>query len=180
MTTVVFLAEWALRSGIVYQANPTLKTQVVPNPYPSSGDWRYPESMMARILIIAVCLCASGVPLLSQAQNATPQPQQQPAQPEQNQKNPFESIPPVPPQAAVGPGVIEGVDFRGSRRSPQDTLRETIFSKVGDTYNEDAVRRDVMALRSTNRFDDVRVSTEEGKKGGVILHFVVTDRLATQ
>jgi len=86
----------------------------------------------------------------------------------------------VPPQAAVGPGVIEGVDFRGSRRSPQDTLRETIFSKVGDAYNEDAVRRDVMALRRTNRFDDVRVSTEEGKKGGVILHFVVTDRPPTQ
>jgi outer membrane protein assembly factor BamA len=72
--------------------------------------------------------------------------------------------------------VIEGVDFRGSRRSSQDTLREAIFSKVGDAYNEDAVRRDVMVLRNTNRFDDVRVSTEEGKKGGVILHFVVTER----
>ena len=76
----------------------------------------------------------------------------------------------------VGPGVIESVDFRGSRRSPQDTLRKAIFSKVGDAYNEDVVRRDVVILRNTDRFDDVRVSTEEGKKGGVILHFVLTER----
>lgn len=76
----------------------------------------------------------------------------------------------------VGPGVIERVDFRGSRRSPQDTLRAAIFSKVGDAYNEDVVRRDVVILRNTNRFDDIRVSTEEGKNGGVVLHFVVTER----
>lgn len=82
----------------------------------------------------------------------------------------------------MGPGVIEGVDFRGSRRIPQNTLREAIFSKIGDAYNEDAVRRDVMVLRNTNsyRFDDVRVTTEEGKKGGVILHFVVTERPPSQ
>jgi outer membrane protein insertion porin family len=116
--------------------------------------------------------------LFSQAQNTpTPQPQQQPAQPAQDRKSPFESIPPAPPQVAVGPGVIERIDFRGSRRTPQDTLRQTIFSKVGDAYNEDAVRRDVMLLRNmiSYHFDDVRVSTEEGKKGGVILHFVVTE-----
>lgn len=79
-------------------------------------------------------------------------------------------------QTAAGPGVIEGIDFRGSRRAPQDTLRTFIFNKVGDAYNEDAVRRDVTALRNTKLFDDVRVSTEEGEKGGVILHFVVTER----
>jgi outer membrane protein assembly factor BamA len=128
----------------------------------------YPEVTMARILILAVCLCG-----LSQAQNTpAPQPQKQPAQ---SQQNPFEPIPPPPPQA-TGPGVIEGVDFRGSRHFPQDTLRAAIFSKVGETYSEDVVRRDVIMLRNTNRFEDVRVSTEEGKKGGVILHFVVTER----
>jgi outer membrane protein assembly factor BamA len=57
-------------------------------------------------------------------------------------------------------------------------LRRAILSKVGEAYNEDAVRRDVVILRNTNRFEDVRVSTEEGKKGGVILHFVVTERPA--
>jgi outer membrane protein insertion porin family len=135
---------------------------------------------MARILIIVACLCGSGAPLFSQAQNTpAPEPRQQLPQPVQNRQNPFEPIPAarVP---AVGPGLIEGVDFRGSRRSPQDALREGIFSKVGDPYNEHTVRRDVMILRNTNRFDEVRVSSEEGKKGGVILHFVVTDRPPTQ
>jgi outer membrane protein assembly factor BamA len=129
---------------------------------------------MVRVLIIAAFLCG-----FSQAQNApNPQPraQKQPAQPT---KNPFEPIQPEP-APNVGPGVIEGVDFRGSRQLPQDTLRTMILSKVGDAYKEDAVRRDVMILRNTNRFEDVRVSTEEGKKGGVILHFVVMDQPPTQ
>jgi outer membrane protein assembly factor BamA len=128
----------------------------------------YSEINMARILIIAACLCG-----FSQAQNTpAPQPKKQPAQSEQN---PFEPIPPPPPQT-IGPGGIEGVDFRGSRQFSQDTLRRAILSKVGDAYNEDAVRRDVMILRNTNRFEDVRVSIEEGKKGGVILRFFVTER----
>jgi hypothetical protein len=131
---------------------------------------RYTQTNMARILIIAACLCG-----FSQAQNTpAPQPQKQPAQSEQIA---FEPIPPAP-LPTVGPGMIEGVDFRGSRRIPQDTLREAIFSKIGDPYNKDAVRRDVVVLRNMNSygFDDVRVSTEEGKKGGVILHFIVTER----
>jgi hypothetical protein len=58
---------------------------------------------MARILMIAACLCG-----FSQAQNTpAPRPQKQPAQSEQN---PFEPIPPA--QApTIGPGVIECVDF---------------------------------------------------------------------
>jgi outer membrane protein insertion porin family len=135
---------------------------------------------MARILIIAACLCGTGGLLFAQAQNtATPQPQQQPPRPEQNRENLFQPVPPAPP-SAVGPNVIEGVEFRGARRIPQDMLRRAIFSKVGDAYNEDTVRRDVVTLRNTNRFDDVRVSTEEGKKGGVVLRFVVTERPPVQ
>ena len=133
--------------------------------------WTILKTDMARILIIAaVCLCG-----FSQAQN-TPasRPQNQSAQ---SKQNPFEPIPPEP-VATVGPGRIQRVDFRGSRRIPQDALRQAIFSKTGDPYNEDTVRRDVMVLRNSEnyRFDDVRVSTEEGKRGGVILHFVVTER----
>jgi hypothetical protein len=76
---------------------------------------------MARILIIAACLCGGGASLFSQAQNPPPpQPRQQSAQPEQDRKSPFESIPPAPPQVAAGPGVIERIDFRGARQVPQD------------------------------------------------------------
>lgn len=134
--------------------------------------WTILKINMARILIIAAAVCLCG---FSQAQNTpTPQAQKQSAK---SKQNPFEPISPAP-VPTVGPGKIEGVDFRGSHLVPQDTLREAIASKMGDPYSEDAVRRDVMVLKNTDnyRFDDVRVSTEEGKNGGVILHFVVTEK----
>jgi outer membrane protein assembly factor BamA len=73
---------------------------------------------------------------------------------------------------------MEGVDLRDSRQFLQDTIRGAIFSKAGEAYSEDAVRCDLIILREMNRFEDVRVSTEQGKKGGVVLHFVVTERPA--
>ena len=59
---------------------------------------------------------------------------------------------------------------------PQDTLRAMIFSKVGDVYNEDTMRRDFMALWNTNRFDDIRLETERGERGAVVIRFVLTER----
>ena len=44
-----------------------------------------------------------------------------------------------------------------------------IFSKVGDVYNEDTLRRDFMALWNTNRFDDIKLETEKGERGGVVV-----------
>ena len=126
---------------------------------------------MARILIIAAfCFCG-----FSQAQN-NPSSQTQ-KQSDESKRNPFEPISPVSAPPA-GPGRIERIDFRGSRLVPQDTLRQAISSKMGDPYSEDAIRRDVMILKNTDsyRFDEVRVSTEEGRNGGVILHFVVTEK----
>jgi len=72
--------------------------------------------------------------------------------------------------------VIEGIEFRGARRVPQDTLRAMVFSKVGDVYNEDTLRRDFNALWNTNRFDDIRLEMEKGERGGIIVRFVVTER----
>jgi outer membrane protein insertion porin family len=132
----------------------------------------------------------------------TQQPQQNPSQQNPprpqtpNQQNPFENVPEVPqnpnqnkpqPQqnpsgvqeakpAAVGADIIEGVDFRGQRKVPQDTLRALIYTKKGDTFNEEAIHRDFIALWNTGRFDDLRVETEKGPAGGIILRFVVTER----
>jgi outer membrane protein insertion porin family len=148
-----------------------------------------------------VCLCGLLTVISARAQN--PQAgQQQPATPAatpQQPKNPFETVPqaepakpPTPPatpqfeapkpaeqgpqQPAVGSNIVEGIEFRGARRVPQDTLRAMIFSKVGDVYNEDTLRRDFMALWNTNRFDDIKLETEKGERGGVIVRFVVTER----
>ena len=139
-----------------------------------------------------------------QAEPAKPSTNQtQPQQPEQEPKkaNPFETVPqtappaPAPAPAPQQPGkpqmeapktpeapapapagnVIEAIEFRGSRRVPQDTLRALIFTKKGDVFNEDALHRDFMALWNTGRFDDIRLETEPGKSG-LLVRFVVTER----
>ncbi len=117
-------------------------------------------------------------------------PQAEPTTPATPQQNPGQPLgqPPAQPQfeapkapeetkgPAVGSNTVESIQFRGARRVPQDTLRAMIFSKVGDTYNEDTLRRDFMALWNTNRFDDIRLETEKGDRGGVVVTFVVTER----
>ncbi len=143
-----------------------------------------------------VCLCGLLTVVSVRAQNA-PAPQT-PASPQRNTNNPFENVPqaepsqpaqppaapqfeaPKTPEPGQQPGlsgdVVEGIEFRGARRVPQDTLRAMIFSKSGDVYNADTLRRDFMALWNTNRFDDIKLETEKGDRGGVIVRFVVTER----
>ncbi len=152
-----------------------------------------------------VCLCGLLTVVSARAQNAPAAPaqppagqQQTPAAPQPKSNNPFETVPQAAPaqpaqppatpqfeapkvpepgqQPALGSDVIEGIEFRGARRVPQDTLRAMIFSKNGDVYNEDTLRRDFMALWNTNRFDDIKLETEKGDRGGVIVRFVVTER----
>ncbi len=92
---------------------------------------------------------------------------------------PFEAPKQVPSATAIPPGVNENVigeiQFRGARRVPQDTLRALIFTKVGDTYNEDTLNRDYHALWNQQRFDDIRLEAEPGPNG-LILRFIVTER----
>jgi outer membrane protein insertion porin family len=140
---------------------------------------------------MAASLCAAAPPA------QTPPPPEKP-----KQTSPFETVPrqpetqpapaPAPQPAAPGqpprfeaprPGapvqpagqVVETIEFRGVRRVPQDTLRSMIFTKKGDFYSEETLRRDFMALWNTGRFDDIRLETEAGR-GGLILRFVLTER----
>ncbi|MCL4402697.1 MAG: outer membrane protein assembly factor BamA [Acidobacteria bacterium] len=157
----------------------------------------------SRLSRLAVCLCAAGVmPLWPQAPaapQAPPPSQTKPAPAPQKQPSPFENVPDETPQPApaqkpkmeapkpaegakpeaakpeAAANTIEAIEFRGTRRVPQDTLRALIFSKRGDVFNEDALRRDFMALWNTGRFDDIRLETEPGRTG-VIVRFVVTER----
>jgi outer membrane protein insertion porin family len=133
------------------------------------------------------------------AQPAQPAP---PAQPPARGQNPFEAVPqeappapaPQPPPAAPVPGqpqlevpkapevsvqpsgqIVESIEFRGARRVPQDTLKALIITKAGDIYSEDALRRDLLTLWNTGRFDDIRVESEMGRTG-LIVRFVVAER----
>ncbi len=85
------------------------------------------------------------------------------------------ALEPVAPALAANQNVIGEIQFRGSRRVPQDTLRALIFMKVGDTYNEETLRRDFNALWNTGRFDDISLESEPGANG-LVLRFIVTER----
>ncbi len=131
-------------------------------------------------------------------------PQSQTPAPPPKKANPFETVPQAaePPKEAPGAppnqtprptivpetpkaveeakpvsgeNLIDAIEFRGSRRVPQDTLRALIYTKRGDPYNEETLRRDFIALWNTNRFDDIRMEGEPGPTG-TIIRFVLTER----
>src|SRR5437016_3578427 len=75
------------------------------------------------------------------AQPAPEQPKlQQPA------NRPAAEVRPTQPGAAPPQDIIEDITFRGSRRVPQDTLRALIYTRKGDHYDEERLRRDFVAL----------------------------------
>jgi outer membrane protein insertion porin family len=83
------------------------------------------------------------------------------AEPQQNENQPF----------------IEDIDFVGNRRIRRDTLLARIFSRKGDPYNEETLRRDFMALWNTQFFEDVKLRVEDGgKPNGKVIVFEVTER----
>ncbi|MCU1263355.1 MAG: surface antigen [Bryobacterales bacterium] len=149
--------------------------------------------------LTAVFVCIQGLISLTPARSQSPAAQQSPAAPPAPQQkkpaNPFETVPqeqtppkptpppfeapkvaPAPPGAKpVAGNTIAAIEFRGSRRVPQDTLRAMIFSKVGEPYSEETAHRDFMALWNTGRFDDIKLEAEQSPQG-LILRFIVTER----
>jgi outer membrane protein insertion porin family len=80
-------------------------------------------------------------------------------------------------QPAEGQPFIERIDFEGNRRIRRDTLQARIFSRAGDPYNEDTLRRDFQALWNTQFFEDVRLEVQDGDKpNGKIIIFIVKER----
>jgi outer membrane protein insertion porin family len=75
-------------------------------------------------------------------------------------------------------GFIERIDFEGNRRIRRDTLQARIFSRQGDPYNEDTLRRDFQALWNTQFFEDVKLHVEDSpdKPNGKIIVFEVKER----
>jgi len=72
---------------------------------------------------------------------------------------------------------IERIDFDGNRRIRRDTLLARIFTRVGDPYNEETLRRDFQALWNTQFFEDVQLRVEDGEKpNGKIIIFEVKER----
>lgn len=155
-------------------------------------------SLQRAILCVVTLAMGARIEAQQQAQNPPQQQQQQQTQQQQPQKppaaNPFETVPqaqepapgqkPAPfetPKGAKAPApaesadTIEAIEFRGSRRVPQDTLRALIYSKVGDKLDDEVIHRDFAALWNSGRFDDLKVEKIRGKTGWII-RWLVTER----
>jgi len=106
--------------------------------------------------------------------------QQPPAPAPPKPPNPFENVgeaqPAAPPKPTQLTDTIDSIEFRGSRRVPQDTLRNIIFTKAGDTYNDQNLHRDLMTLWNQGRFDDIRLERERSERGGWIVRFDMRER----
>jgi len=74
--------------------------------------------------------------------------------------------------------VIDRIDFVGNRRVRSDTLKARIFSRDGDNYNEETLRRDFQALWNTQFFEDVKLRVEDSpnRVNGKIIIFDVKER----
>jgi outer membrane protein insertion porin family len=89
-----------------------------------------------------------------------------------------------PARAQQGPApsgnsdIITRILFDGNRRVQTDTLRARIFSRPGDVYNLEAVRRDFQALWNTQFFEDIRLEVQDdpNRPNGKIVIFHVTER----
>ena len=68
--------------------------------------------------------------------------------------------------------VIAGIDVRGNRRIPQDTIKARIFTRPGDIYDQQALERDFNSLWNTGYFEDIRFEREQTPKGWLIHVFV--------
>jgi outer membrane protein insertion porin family len=66
-----------------------------------------------------------------------------------------------PQNPASPPAIIERIDFTGNRRIRSDTLKARIFSREGDVYNEETLRRDFQALWNTQFFEDIKLRVED-------------------
>jgi outer membrane protein insertion porin family len=77
------------------------------------------------------------------------------------------SLPPSfqePPAQPPGT-IIDRILFTGNRRIRTDTLKARIFSRDGDPYNEETLRRDFQALWNTQFFEDVKLRVEDSPDG---------------
>ena len=73
--------------------------------------------------------------------------------------------------------IIDHIEFIGNRRVRSDTLNARIFSRKGDVYNEETLRRDFQALWNTQFFEDVKLRVEDSPKPNEkIIIFEVKER----
>ena len=81
-------------------------------------------------------------------------------------------------QTASGRGqneskLVEAIQFTGNRRIPDDSMRLWVQTREGDPFSKDLVARDLRTILAQGYFDDAKVFTEDGPRGGLIVIFEV-------
>ena len=61
--------------------------------------------------------------------------------------------------------VIDRLEFLGNRRIRNDTLKARLFTRPGDPYNEEALKRDFQGLWNTGFFEDIKLRVEDSPAG---------------
>ena len=74
--------------------------------------------------------------------------------------------------AAAQQELITGIEVRGNRRIPADTIKSRIFSRPGDVYDQAALERDFNSLWNTGYFEDIRFERKQTPKGWDIIIYV--------
>lgn len=74
------------------------------------------------------------------------------------------------------PNRIEEVQVRNNRSVPSETIKFHLQTKVNDRLNPAIIARDVKTLMAQGYFDDVRVESEDGKTGKIIIFFITEKR----
>jgi outer membrane protein insertion porin family len=99
------------------------------------------------------------------------------AVPASDAQQPQPQEPQLPPSGG-SQVVIDRIEFYGNRRMRTDTLQARIFSRKGDVYNEETLRRDFQALWNTQFFEDVKLRVEDDpdNPNGRIIIFDVKER----
>jgi outer membrane protein insertion porin family len=131
----------------------------------------FPWCLLAPMLVAVFCFAAARPACASSKDHVQPGT---PAQPQQMQQQ--QPLRPVP--AAGEQFVVERIDFVGNRRIRSDALKSRIFTREGDPYNEDTLRRDFQALWNTQYFEDVRLEVEDSpdKPNAKIIVFTLKER----
>ena len=69
-------------------------------------------------------------------------------------------------------GVISEIVIHGNRRIPAETVRQRMFTREGDVYDQQALERSFSSLWNTGYFEDLRFEREQSPKGWIIHVYV--------
>ncbi|MDE3134929.1 MAG: outer membrane protein assembly factor BamA, partial [Acidobacteriota bacterium] len=92
-------------------------------------------------------------------------------------QRPLETVQTPSTTAQAQKPFVEHIEFYGNQTYPRDMLLARIFTRVGDPYDPEALRRDFHALWNTGYFSDIQLIVQDDPrvKNGKIVIFYVTE-----